>query len=145
MIKSQLNVHGQEDEEKLQILYANMVAMPRVAYLRQDGFVREFHDNALIGGLMREALCKCVYVEPYGTPTEMSPISIRQEDLRPCRQMVRYIRGFRLVTSEARQPPEEKLQLNLAEAQRDVLKARGGIIERDDQLYQDKCEESGRS
>ena len=46
--------------------------MPGIAYLRQDGFGEEFHENALINGLMRETLSKCIYVVPFGTSEDVS-------------------------------------------------------------------------
>ena len=141
MIESQLAVHEQEEEGKLQKLYADRVAMPSIAYLRREGFGQEFHENALINGLMQETLSKSTYVVPFGTSIETSRNFICQKELCPCRQMMRYVRGFRWVPSEAWQPPKVKLQLNMVEAQRDVLKARREIIKRDDQLYQDRYEE----
>ena len=84
-IKSQINVYGQEDEEKLQKLYARMVSMPGIAYLRQDGFGGEFHENALINGLIRETLSKCIYVGPLGAPEEIRTNFICQEGLCTCR------------------------------------------------------------
>ena len=118
MVKSQLNLHEQEDEEYLQRIYAERFAMPIVAYLRRDGFGQEFHDNALINGLMRETLSKSIYVAPFGTSTEISPNFLCQQEPCPCRQMLRYVRGFRLLGPEGWQPPRAKLQLNIVEAQR---------------------------
>ena len=129
--------------EKLQAQYAHRVAMPEIAYWRQDGLGEGFRGNASINGLARDTLGRCIYVGPLGASAEIPPSSICREGLRTCRQVVRYARGFRAVEAEAWQPPKVKLRLNTEEVQRDVLKARREIVKNGAQLFQERFEELG--
>ena len=99
MIKYQLSLHEKDDTNQLQKIYSERFVMPSIAYLKRDGFGQESQENELINGLMRESLSGIIYVEPFGATTEIPPNSICQQELCPCRLMMRYVRGFKSVKS----------------------------------------------
>ena len=111
--------------------------MPTIAYLGRGGFKDEFQENALVNGLMRKTLSKCIYVGPSGSSEEVNQNFICQKNLRPCRQMMRYARGYKRVETEFWESPRIKLFLNVVALQRDVLKERREVIRWDPQLMRD--------
>ena len=114
---------NEKGEEDLLEEYASRLSMPRVAYLRGDGFKDEFQENGLINGFTHEALSNCIYAGIQGTAEEITPGFICQVSPCPCRQMMRYTRGSREIPDNGYWNPKKiVLRLDLVALQRDVLK-----------------------